>query len=125
MSKHKTNKKKPNIINRALGFVLLFSIVLVFFFKMYQMFQVDLNMKDLHVLEQKKMRLISETALLEAEVSRLKNIDRINKIAAEKLDLVNNTDELFVLQLKDGNEMQKLAKKYSGKQKILNLAGVH
>jgi len=125
MSKHKTNKKKPKIINRALGFVLLFSIVLVFFFKMYQMFQVDLNMKDLHVLEQKKMRLISETALLEAEVSRLKNIDRINKIAAEKLDLVNNTDELFVLQLKDGNEMQKLAKKYSGKQKILNLAGVH
>ena len=125
MSKHKTNKKKPKIINRALGFVLLFSIVLVFFFKMYQMFQVDLNMKDLHVLEQKKMRLISETALLEAEVSRLKNIDRINKIAAEKLDLVNNTDELFVLQLKDGNEMQKLAKKYSGKQKTLNLAGVH
>jgi len=125
MSKHKTNKKKPNIINRALGFVLLFSIVLVFFFKMYQMFQVDLNMKDLHVLEQKKMRLISETALLEAEVSRLKNIDRINKIAAEKLDLVNNTDELFVLQLKDGNEMQKLAQKYSGKQKTLNLAGVH
>jgi len=125
MKKRKINKKKYKFLNRALGFVLLFVIVLVFFIKMYQMFQVDLNMKDLHVLEQKRMRLISETALLEAEVSRLKNIDRINKIAAEKLNLVNNTDELFVLQLKDGNEMQKLAKKYSGKQKTLNLAGVH
>ena len=65
------------------------------------MFQVDLNMQELHALEQKKMELVSETALLEAEVSRLKNIDRINKIASERIGLINNTDELLVLQLKD------------------------
>jgi len=125
MSKRKTRTKKKLFFNRALSFGMVFFIVLIFIVKMYQMFSVDLIMKDLLVLQQYKIKLVNETARLEAEVSRLKNIDRIQDIAEEKLNLITNVEQRLVLELKDHKQMRKLAKKYSKEKKTLNLAGVH
>lgn len=125
MSKRKTRTKKKLFFSRALSFGMVFFIVLIFTVKMYQMFSVDLIMKDLLTLQQRKMKLVSETARLEAEVSRLKNIDRIQDIAEGKLNLITNTEQQLVLELKDRKQMRKLTKKYSNEKKTLNLAGVH
>lgn len=125
MNPKKNTGKKKKFLNRATAFAILFGIVILFSVKMYQTFTVDLLMKDLLVLQKKKMNLEHETSRLEAEVSRLKNIDRINKIASEKLGLINNTEKLLVLQMSDVKDMQKLAKKYDSNLNKLNLAGVH
>ncbi len=124
MNKQKTKAGKKKILGKAYGFSFLFILVLIVFFKMYQMFSVELIMKDLMSLRHQKIALESETARLETEVSRLKNIDRIVEIAKKKLNLVRNTEDLFVLELKNYNQMEKLAKKYSAEKKTLNLAGV-
>ena len=124
MRRKKTNSKKKKILGRAYGFGLIFVIVIIVFLKMYQMFTVDLIMKDMMTLRQQKIKLESETARLETEVSRLKNIDRIGEIARTKLNMIRNKEERLVLELKDYSKMKKLAQKYSVQKKTLNLAGV-
>lgn len=117
-------RTKKSRFSGAFAIALVFTIVFLITIKLYQMFTVDLLMKDLRNLEQKKMRLVSETAQLEAEVQRLKNIDRISHIAITELGLVANTDERMVLQLKDRDEMRQLAGKFKSQKQKLNLAGV-
>lgn len=117
-------KKNKPFLKRVSSFMLLFGIVLVFFVKMYQMFSVDLNMKDLHGLEQQKKNLVSETAYLQAEVDRLKNIDRISKIAGADLDLVNNTEKVLVLKL-EKYDAEKSSGQHPVSDESVKLAGVH
>ncbi len=124
MRRKQSKTKKKNILGRAYGFGLIFVIVSIVFLKMYQMFTVDLIMKDMMTLRQQKIKLESETARLETEVSRLKNIDRIGEIARTKLNMIRNKEERPVLVLKDYEQMKKLAQKYSVQKKTLNLAGV-
>ena len=124
MNSRKTKSKKKKILGQAYGFGLIFTIVIIVSLKMYQMFTVDLIMKDMMVLRQQKIKLESETARLETEVSRLKNIDRIGEIARTELKMIRNREERPVLVLKDYAQMKKLAQKYSVQEKTLNLAGV-
>lgn len=124
MRRKKTNTKKKKFLSRAYGLSVIFAIVILVFIKMYQMFTVDLIMKDMMTLRQQKIKLESETARLETEVSRLKNIDRIGEIARTKLHMIRNKEERLVLELKDYSQMKKLAQKYSIQKKTLNLAGV-
>ena len=116
-------KKNKPFLKRVSSFMLLFGIVLVFFIKMYQMFSVDLIMKDLHGLEQRKMKLVSETARLQAEVDRLKNIDRISKIAGTDLELVNNTEKVLVLRLQKYNAEEN-SRQFPAADETVKLAGV-
>ena len=122
--KRKAVKNKKSRFGGAISLMTVFAIVLLVTIKLYQMFSVDLMMKDLHELEQKKTRLLSETASLEAEVQRLKNIDRITRIATKDLGLVTNTEDVLVLQLKDQKEMQQLANQFHEKKRKYNVAGV-
>ena len=124
-AKRKTNNR---LSKRIYSILILFGLVLVISLKMYQIFKVDLLMKDLRRLEQQKKQLVSQTEKLEAEVDRLSNIDRIGKIAVEKYNLVNNTDEVIILQLDNFDEFKSLKKKFAErnqKDKTYELAGVH
>lgn len=124
-AKRKTNNR---LSKRIYSIFILFGLVLVISLKMYQVFKVDLLMKDLRSLEQQKKQLVSQTEKLEAEVDRLSNIDRIGKIAVEKYNLVNNTDEVIILQLDNFDEFKSLKKKFAErnqKDKTYELAGVH
>jgi len=126
-SKKKQNKTKL-IERKVTGLTILSVLVLIFFLKMYQTFSVDLLMKDIHVLEQQKRLLLSQTEELQAEVNRLSNIDRITRLAQQKFHLVNNTDKIYILNLKDGSHLRDLqesfARRRQNRQKRLNLAGV-
>lgn len=124
-AKRKTNNR---LSKRIYSILILFGLVLVISLKMYQVFKVDLLMKDLRSLEQQKKQLVSQTEKLEAEVDRLSNIDRIGKIAVEKYNLVNNTDDVIILQLDNFDEFKSLKKKFAErnqKDKTYELAGVH
>lgn len=124
----KTTKKNKTLKIKFYFFVSISAIILLLSMDMYQKFKIDLIMKDLHQLEERKKQLISETELLRSEVDRLKNIDRISKIAKEKLNLVNNSDEAVVIQINDLEELDELKTKFANrrnKEKKYNLAGVH
>lgn len=125
----KAKRKTDNRLSKRIySILILFGLVLVISLKMYQVFKVDLLMKDLRSLEQQKKQLVSQTEKLKAEVDRLSNIDRIGKIAVEKYNLVNNTDEVIILQLDNFDEFKSLKKKFAErnqKDKTYELAGVH
>ena len=123
----KTTKKNKTLKIKFYFFVSISAIILLLSMDMYQKFKIDLIMKDLHQLEERKKQLISETELLRSEVDRLKNIDRISKIAKEKLNLVNNSDEAVVIQIEDLDELDELKTKFANrrnKEQKYNLAGV-
>ncbi|GEM_PF-1541264 len=126
--KHTRNKKK-NYKKSIGGLTILMSIVFIAFLKMYQTFSIDLLMRDIHSLEQQKKQLVNQTEQLQAEVDRLSNIDRVSRLAAEKYHLMNNTDPIQVLQLKDSRRLngiqQKFAERFEKKKDSFNLAGVH
>jgi len=83
-------KKTNSFLARFVSIASMAAIVTVVAFYLYQSFQIDLIMRDLHGLHQEKQRLISETETLQAEVDRLSNIDRISKTAYEKFGLIFN-----------------------------------
>ncbi|HEM48632.1 MAG TPA: hypothetical protein ENO27_00340 [Caldithrix sp.] len=125
----KTSKKKNKTLKiKFYFFVAISTLILLLSMDMYQKFKIDLIMKDLHQLEERKKQLISETELLRSQVDRLKNIDRISKIAGEKLNLINNADDAVVIQINDLDEVDDLKIKFANrrnKEQKYNLAGVH
>ena len=123
-----SKKKKKNTLKiKFYFFVSISALILLLSMDMYQKFKIDLVMKDLHQLEERKKQLMSETELLRSQVDRLKNIDRISKIAKEKLNLINNTDEAAVIQIDDLDKVDDLKVKFANrrsKEQKYNLAGV-
>lgn len=123
----KSKKKNKTLKIKFYFFVSISALILLLSMDMYQKFKIDLVMKDLHQLEERKKQLLSETELLRSQVDRLKNIDRISKIAKEKLNLINNTDEAAVIQIDDLDEVNELKVKFANrrsKEQKYNLAGV-
>ncbi|MEJ2543025.1 MAG: hypothetical protein P8Y99_03065 [Calditrichaceae bacterium] len=124
----KSKKKNKTLKIKFYFFVTISALILLLSIDMYQKFKIDLIMKDLHQLEERKKQLMSETELLRSQVDRLKNIDRISKIAKDKLNLINNTDEAAVIQIDDLDEVDELKVKFANrrsKEQKYNLAGVN
>ena len=125
----KTTKKKNKTLKiKFYFFVSISAVILLLSLDMYQKFKIDLIMKDLHQLEERKKQLISETELLRSQVDRLRNIDRISNIAREKLNLINNADDAVVIQIDNLDEVDELKTKFANrrnKEHKYNLAGVH
>jgi len=124
----KTKKKNRTLKIKLYFFVSISAVILLLSMDMYQKFKIDLIMKDLHQLEERKKQLLSETELLRSQVDRLRNIDRISGIAQEKLNLINNTDETIVIQIDGLDELDELKTKFANrrnKDQKYNMAGVH
>lgn len=125
----RTSKKKNKTIKlKFYFFISISAIILLLSVDMYQKFKIDLIMKDLHRLEERKKQLMSETELLRSQVDRLRNIDRISRIARDKLNLVNNTDDAIVIKIEGLDEVDELKTKFANRQhkeKKYNLARVH
>ncbi|MEJ2053893.1 MAG: hypothetical protein P8X42_08245 [Calditrichaceae bacterium] len=123
----KTKKKNKTLRMKLYFFLSISAILLLLSMDMYQKFKIDLIMKDLHGLEERKKQLMSETELLRSQVDRLRNIDRISGIAREKLNLINNTDETVVIKIDDLDKVNELKTKFANrrsKEQKVNLAGV-
>ena len=107
-------------------FSLGFMVALVSVY-LYQSFQIDLIMKDMHKMHQYKKQLISETESLQAEVGRLSNIDVISKAAREKFYLHFSREQFMVVRLGDSDDLKYIQQQFAlddkNTQKI-NAAGI-
>jgi len=121
-------KKNENKIWKTTGSVFFLIIVVVVVSSyLYQSFQIDLIMSDMHSLHQKKKQLLSETESLQAEVNRLANIDRISSIANEKFDLQFSDESLLVIKIDDADNFDKLKEQFAqeeSKIKKIKTAGI-
>ncbi len=125
VTRRSKKKTSQSVLKKIFSYGVLFSFLLVIFLKMYQVFTIDLIMKDLRSLSKQKEKLVSETARLQAEVDRLQNYDRISRIATTRLGLVANTDKVYVLRIKEPVQVERFAEqaKQPGKKKY-QVAGV-
>ena len=107
------NKLNSTVVSvLSLGF-----IVVIFSVYLYQSFQIDLIMKDLHQLHQEKKQLISETASLQSEIDRLSNIDVISKIAKEKFGLDFSREQFSVVKIDDFDDLYSIKKQFAQEEK--------
>ncbi len=124
MSKRGKNRFRQWMVR----FLLLFSVVMLISLKLWIHFQVDLLMRDIRSLEVQKNQLLSEREKINAQVKRLQNIDRIGRLAKEKLSLVNDPEPLQTIRLEDFEQLDHLKEKFAAKQskaeKDYNLAGI-
>lgn len=113
MRKKNNNKLNSTVVSvLSLGF-----IVVVFSIYLYQSFQIDLIMKDLHQLHQEKKQLISETASLQSEIDRLSNVDVIAKIAKEKFGLEFSREHFSVVKIDDFDDLHSIKKQFAQEEK--------
>ena len=118
--KKQTKEKKGS--STILSVFFLSVVVLLVSVYLYQSFQIDLIMKDLHSLQQNKERLMSETETLQGKVDRLSNIDRVSKIAREKFNLEFSEDAPRVIKIEDGGNLDAIKKKFNNEEdKIRNI----
>ncbi len=111
-------KKKENKIWKTTGSVFFLIIVVVIVSSyLYQSFQIDLIMTEMHTLHLKKKQLLSETESLQAEVDRLGNIDRVSKIATEKFDLHFSDESQLVIKIDEGDDFSLLKEQFAQEEK--------
>lgn len=120
--------KKDKKLNSMLISILTLGLIVTFISTyLYQSFQIDLIMKDLHKLHQQKKELLSETERLDAQVNRLSNIDVISKTAREKFDLHFDNNPYLVIKIDDMQDLyslkEQLALNTKDEQKIIT-AGI-
>lgn len=99
------------------GISALIIIVLLISVYLYQSFQIDLIMKDLHVLHEKRNDLLSETERLQAEVDRLSNIDRVAQIARDKFDLEFSDEQALVVKIDQTDDLVRIKKQFAQQDK--------
>ncbi len=123
-----SKKSRPSLKSGVTRFLLVFGIVMLFSAKLWIQFKVDLLMRDIRTLEVQRNRLLSEREQMNAMVKRLQNIDRISKLAREKLSLVEDPEPVYTIRLEDFNRVQKLkasfAKRQSRQKEAYRLAGI-
>ncbi len=126
MKKSKNNN--ASFQRKLTALAILGTILLFAFLKMYQSFSVDLLMKDIHNLEQRKRALVNRAVQLQSEVDRLRNINRITQLAREKRNLITSAEPVFYLKLEDYKKLKDLkegfARRNERNREALNLAGV-
>ena len=111
-------KKINNKFNNTFVSVLSLGIIVIFFsIYLYQSFQIDLIMKDLHNLHQQKKQLISETESLQAEIDRLGNIDVISKAAREKYGLEFSREQFLAIKIDDANDLKSIKTQFAREEK--------
>ncbi|MGH2569192.1 MAG: FtsL-like putative cell division protein [Bacteroidota bacterium] len=69
--------------------LLLFGAAAVIVLYISNIIAVDHLMMEINNLQKQNQRLMSEQEILKAEINRLSSLERVNRIAAEELGLVN------------------------------------
>ncbi len=107
---------KTNLKNWFIRVFLLFAFVMLLSVKLLIHFKVDLLMQDIRALEVKRNQLLSEREHMISEVNRLKNIDRITKIAEQKLGLVTDPEPVYSIKLEDYQRFHQVQQAFARKQ---------
>jgi cell division protein FtsL len=122
-----SRKTQHNFSKRMKSILILFLLLVIPFLKVYLSIKVDSVLQDVRTAEMKKKKVLSETERLRSNIERLQNIDRVSKIADEKLGMVINTDKPMALDLEGLNEVEDMKRDFAKNQsqtKNIKLAGV-
>ncbi len=114
----KAKKTEKRTIRLVIGVSSLLLIIFMFAAYLYQSFQIEFMMADLHQLHQEKKMLINQTELLQAEVSRLSNVDRIGRIAREKFKLVFSSPQPYVIRIEDGASLNDIKSRLAEREAV-------
>lgn len=107
------NKQEFKIKKILVSVSVLIVVVLLISVYLYQSFQIDLNMKDLHALHEKRNQLLSETESLQAEVNRLGNIDRVARIAREQFNLEFSDEQVYVIRIDEMENLREIKEMFA------------
>ncbi len=124
-----TLKKKQN--NSLLKIVLwpfksylrILAVVVFFGFYQYQSIQIDILAREIRSLELKRNQLMNGNTALRVKIDQLTHINRIEKIAREKFDLVSPGKSMEKLVIAPYTPEQE--KEQSKQMERVKLAGVH
>ena len=121
--KRQSNSWLKIIIWPFKSYIRILAVVIFIGFYQYQSIQIDILARDIRSLELKRNQLMNGNTALRVKIDQLTHINRIEKIAREKFDLIS-----------PGKSMEKLViEPYSPKKEIeqseqmekVKLAGVH
>ena len=115
-----SRKIKNNVTNWFIRVLLLFGLVMMLGVKLMIHFKVDLLMRDVRLLEVKRNQLLSERERMITEVNRLKNIDRISRIAEQKLGLTTDPEPTLSIRLENFKEVKEIKEKFARQQNKIN-----
>ena len=89
----------------------------------YQSIRIDMLAREIRELELKRNQLINSNATLEVHIDQLTHINRIEKLAREKFDLIPSGNQIEKLVIEPFSPDRKLPQEETGKK--LKLAGVN
>ena len=121
--KRQTNSWLKIILWPFKSYLRILAVVIFIGFYQYQSIQIDILARDLRSLELRRNQLTNGNTALRVKIDQLTHINRIEKIAREKFDLISS-----------GKSMEKLViEPYSPKKEVeqaeqmekVKLAGVH
>ncbi len=92
--------QENKITRKIIGIGVLGFVVLAFWLYLYQATRIEAILNESHMLYEQRRQLISETETLQAQVSRLSNVDRISKIAEKKLGMVFDENQPYRVELR-------------------------
>lgn len=98
-------------------------VVIIIGFYQYQSIQTDILARDIRTLELKRNQLINDKSLLQIKINQLTHINRIEKLARQKFDLVAPGKEIEQLVIKQFQPIDRTDQRENSKK--LKLAGVH
>ena len=82
------------------SFLRILIVVIVVGLYVYQAVTVDKLAREIRMLEFHHKQLQNQKASLETEIAQITNINRIEKLAKENFDLINNGNQLENLVIK-------------------------
>jgi len=82
------------------SFFRIFIVVAVVGLYIYQAVTVDELAREIRMLENQHRELQNDKANFEAEIEKLTNINRIEKMAKEKFGLINSANQIENLKIK-------------------------
>ncbi len=88
----------------------------------YQSIQIDILARDIRSLELKRNQLANQNATLHVQIDQLTHINRIEKLASEKFDLISTGQKMEKLVIK--SYIPERDKQMDEQKKKIKFAGV-
>ena len=104
------------------SYIRIIVVVTMIGFYQYQSIRIDILAREIRNLEIKRNKLLNEKSTLEVHIDQLTNINRIEKLAKEKFELIapgNELEQLVIKKFKPKGRTSPI-----GNEKNVRLAGV-
>ncbi len=83
----------------TLLFIIISSILTIFYID--NVFKINSLMREIHSISKENQKIRDENTLLRMEINKLTSLERISKIAEEKLGLIRSEKSPIIIDKKD------------------------